>query len=143
MRPELSKKNQYWIDKHRYYELKYLCLQYPNWKQEYADLQNSTVQTIISNTKVSSNLISDITAKNALKRAYIYEKTNMIEYAARKTDPALYNYILVGVTEGKTYSYLRSVMNIPCGRDAYYDCYRRFFWILSNLKIYKGELTNV
>ena len=26
IRPELSEKNQYWIDKHRYYELKHLCI---------------------------------------------------------------------------------------------------------------------
>ena len=32
IRPELSKKNQYWIDRHRYYELKHFCLQYKNWK---------------------------------------------------------------------------------------------------------------
>lgn len=29
MRPELSQKNPYWIGKHRYYELKHFCLQYP------------------------------------------------------------------------------------------------------------------
>ena len=32
MKPELSKKNEYWLPKHRYYELKYFCLQYPYWK---------------------------------------------------------------------------------------------------------------
>lgn len=33
--PELSKKNTYWIEKHRYYELKHFCLQYPIWKEAY------------------------------------------------------------------------------------------------------------
>lgn len=33
MRPELSQKNPYWIGKHRYYELKHFCLQYPIWKK--------------------------------------------------------------------------------------------------------------
>lgn len=28
IRPEVSEKNQYWIEKHRYYELKHFCLQY-------------------------------------------------------------------------------------------------------------------
>lgn len=27
--PELSEKNPYWIERHRYYELKHFCLQYP------------------------------------------------------------------------------------------------------------------
>ena len=26
IRPEISEKNKYWISKHRYYELKHLCL---------------------------------------------------------------------------------------------------------------------
>ena len=28
LRAELSEKNPYWIEKHRYYELKHFCLQY-------------------------------------------------------------------------------------------------------------------
>ena len=35
IRPEISKKNLYWIPKHRYYELKHFCLQYPEWKKNY------------------------------------------------------------------------------------------------------------
>lgn len=29
IRPETSKKNKYWIPRHRYHELKHFCLQYP------------------------------------------------------------------------------------------------------------------
>ena len=38
VRSELSKKNKYWIERHRYYELKHFCLQYPIWKKAYAAL---------------------------------------------------------------------------------------------------------
>lgn len=38
LKPELSKKNKYWVDKNRYYELKYFCLQYPLWKRAYEEL---------------------------------------------------------------------------------------------------------
>ena len=31
IRPEISPNNKYWIEKHRYYELKHFCLQYPLW----------------------------------------------------------------------------------------------------------------
>lgn len=31
-RAEISKKNPHYISKHRYYELKHFCLQYPEWK---------------------------------------------------------------------------------------------------------------
>lgn len=38
LRAELSEKNPYWIEKHRYYELKHFCLQYPIWKKAYTTL---------------------------------------------------------------------------------------------------------
>lgn len=38
IRPELSKKNRNWIEKHRYYELKHFCMQYNIWKQTYVSL---------------------------------------------------------------------------------------------------------
>lgn len=33
IRSEISKKNPYYINKHRYYELKHYCLQYYIWKE--------------------------------------------------------------------------------------------------------------
>lgn len=30
---ELSERNPYYISKHRYYELKHFCLQYPEWEE--------------------------------------------------------------------------------------------------------------
>lgn len=40
LRSELSPKNKYYIAKHRYYELKHFCLQYPEWKQTYTYLKS-------------------------------------------------------------------------------------------------------
>lgn len=37
VRPEVSKKSKYYISRHRYYELKHLCLQYPELKKEVGD----------------------------------------------------------------------------------------------------------
>ena len=45
IRPELSEKNPYWIERHRYYELKHFCLQYPIWKKAYAALDGLTLKT--------------------------------------------------------------------------------------------------
>jgi hypothetical protein len=50
-------------------------------------------------------------------------------------DPELHSYILKGVTEGVSYKWIKSKLKIPCGRDAYYDLYRRFFWLLNRKKI--------
>lgn len=38
IRAEVSEKNPYWIEKHRHYELKHFCLQYPIWKKAYSSL---------------------------------------------------------------------------------------------------------
>lgn len=35
---ELSERNPYYISKHRYYELKHFCLQYPEWEEAMAIL---------------------------------------------------------------------------------------------------------
>ena len=38
IRPEVSSRNAYYISRHRHYELKHFCLQYPEWKRAYRDL---------------------------------------------------------------------------------------------------------
>lgn len=35
-KPELSEKNLYHLSRHRYYELKHFCFQYPEWKKNIA-----------------------------------------------------------------------------------------------------------
>lgn len=134
IRPEISTKNKYWIDKHRHYELKHFCLQYNSFKKLHKEALESCLSASRLEKESSTNLPSDITAKYALKKAYYAEKINMIEQAAMEADEDLYIYILKAVTEGLSYTYLRSVIDIPCGRDLYYDRYRRFFWILNNLR---------
>lgn len=131
IRAELSLRNRYHIDKHRYYELKHLCLQYPLWKDAYASLDDPGVPSVTIGGMSSSNLPGDPTAKRAMLRVYYTEKMGLIERVARDTDPYLYDYILKAVTEGLSYTYLKLKLGIPCGKDMYYDRYRRFFWLLS------------
>lgn len=130
IRAKISENNKYWISKHRYYELKHFCLQYLDWKKAYAGIDNLAVSN--SNLdKISSNSISDITSKCAVAKVEYAEKMDMIENAAKAADPDLWQYILKAVTEDLSFTYLKSRLEIPCGRDMYYDRYRRFFWILS------------
>lgn len=134
IRANISNKNKYWISKHRHYELKHFCLQYPSWKQEYmSDEDISASVSNISRTE-KSNSISDPTAKYAINREYYSKKIQLVEKAAKYADERLYEYILKAVTEGLSYTYLKNVLHIPCGKDLYYDRYRKFFWILDNLK---------
>ena len=134
IRAEISEKNKYYIDKHRYYELKHFCLQYKEWKKAYRSCCEAVIFTSRFEKFPSSDIPGDLTAKYAIKKAYYGERIKLIEKAARDADDFLYPYILKAVTEGLSYTYLKSGMNIPCGRDMYYDRYRKFFWLLSEMR---------
>lgn len=134
IRPEISEKNRYWIDKHRHYELKHFCLQYPEWKKAYASANGANISSSVGERIPSTNVPGDPTAKCAMKKAYYLERIKLIEKIAMEADQALCGYILKAVTEELSYTYLKSRLHIPCGRDMYYDRYRRFFWLLSEAR---------
>ena len=134
IRPEVSKNNKYWISKHRHYELKHFCLQYPEWKRAYVDLQNNNMPVASIERLPVSNLPNDPTAIRAIVTAYYKERIDLIEKVAMEADKYLFVYILKGVTEELSYPKLKAKYKIPCGRDMYYDRYRRFFWLLSEAR---------
>ena len=134
IRPEISEKNKYYIDKHRYYELKHFCLQYKEWKKIYALCNESIIFASNLDKMPTSNTPSDLTAKYAIKRSYYGEKIKLIERITKESDEYLYPYILKAVTEGLSYTYLKTRLEMPCSRDMYYDRYRRFFWLLSQAR---------
>ena len=64
------------------------------------------------------------------QRSLYFDRMMLIEQAAVAADSELMNYILKAVTEGLSYTYLKSRLEIPCSRDVHYDRYRKFFWLL-------------
>jgi hypothetical protein len=131
IRPELSEKNRYWIEKHRYYELKHFCLQYPIWKKAYAALDGLSKKPYDLTMFSKTNMHGDPTAKCAEARSFYFERMGMVEQTAMATDPGLSGYILKAVTEGISYDHLKAGFEIPCCKDVYYELYRRFFWLLN------------
>jgi hypothetical protein len=131
IRAELSEKNQYWIEKHRYYELKHFCLQYPIWKKAYAALDGlSSGHKDLAMFVVESTL-GDPTAKCGVAKAYYSERMDMLKRVATMTDQFFGDYVLQGVTQGWSYDILKARLEIPCCKDTYYELYRRFFWLLN------------
>lgn len=133
LRAELSEKNKYFVDKHRYYELKHFCLQYPTWKKLYSEIDGYSEHLpdeVYSRIKSTS----DPTFKYLEKRLEYFYKMELLEKIALDADPDLASYILKGVTEGLSYPQLKSRLNIPCSRDMYYDRYRKFFWLLDRTR---------
>lgn len=131
VRSKLSEKNKYWISRHRYYELKHFCLQYPSWKKAYATLNEMLISSPNILTTPSGNGHSDPTAEYVIAKSFYSERIKMVEKTAMDTDEQLANYILKAVTEELSYTYLKTKLNIPCCKDTYYDRYRKFFWILN------------
>ena len=134
IRAKISEKNKYYIDKHRYYELKHFCLQYNEWKKTYAAYSDAVVFGSKFERMSSSNIPSDITAKYGMMKAQYGRRIELIETICMEADDFLYPYLLKAVTEGLSYTHLKTRMNIPCGRDMYYDRYRKFFWLLSEAR---------
>lgn len=134
IRPELSEKNKYWIDKHRYYELKHFCLQYPVWKKSYLALDGMSKRPNDLEFFTPTNSCGDPTARCAMAKSFYSERMEIIERCAREADPELAVYILRAVTEELSYTYLKNKLDIPCSKDTYYDRYRRFFWFLNKAR---------
>lgn len=130
IKSELSKKNKYWIDKHRYYELKHFCMQYPEWKRELASINLVRRGTLSESGSIKTNHNESPVEKYIEKSIYYTERIDIVERTAKMTDEFLGKYILQAVTEGYSYEEIKSKLEIPCCREVYYKMYRRFFWIL-------------
>ena len=130
LKAELSKNNPYWLEKHRYYELKHFCLQYSSWKNIYSSLDGLSGRNASYIFRPKANTPSDSTAEIAMVKSYYSDRMQMIERAARQTDGILSDYIFQGVVNGWSYDVVNARFGVPCCKDIYYELYRRFFWLL-------------
>ena len=58
-------------------------------------------------------------------------KMDLVRDTAISVDPVIGEFIFEAVTKDKSYTYLRTMKNIPCGKNVYYELYRIFFNALS------------
>ena len=134
IRPELSKKSKYYIERHRYYELKHFCLQYPIWKKAYHALDGMSKKPL--DGVIFPKKVSDPTARVAMAKAYYKERMEMVEDAAKLADATddkmLAWFLLEAVTTGKTYDKMNAKTPLPYSRDTFYKTYRKFFYILNH-----------
>lgn len=133
IRADISKNNPYHIDKHRYYELKHFCLQYPTWKQRLESFSYLASKPVVE-TFNGQNDRSDRTAELVELRDLYLTRTEIIEVAASCTDKLLGDYILEAVTNGLSYEKLNARRRVPCNKDTYYKLYRKFFFVLNDIR---------
>ncbi len=134
IRPKISEKNRYWISKHRYYELKHFCLQYPEWKQAYQNLDGMPAQAQAVHDRVNSGVISDPTERAAESRLYFRHRMDLVENAAKEAAEDLADLLIESITNEISYEKLSARGLVPCCKDVWYAAYRRFFWLLDQAR---------
>lgn len=132
-KPELSKKNKYWIPKEKYYELLHFCRQYDDYRHELADILELYPKLLSREVVDETNDARAI--ENLLHRSEkLRDKMDLIEHAAIEADADLVHWLFLGVTRGYSYAYLSTRLKMPAGKDMYYDRYRKFFYLLSQVR---------
>ena len=112
------------LSKHRYLELKHICLQYEEMKRKLNSLGGLRSSNLTDMPTAHSN--SSKTEEAALKRLELRRKVEAIEQAAIETDSVYYKDILKGVTEEIPFKWI----NTRLCRTDYYERRRTFFAIL-------------
>ena len=96
-------KTEFTLSKHRYYELKHFCLQYPEWKLIYKEADGWSGK-------------GDTTSRDGIKRADIIKFIDLIDSCVYDTNRNLHEFVI----------YDR--ISMPSELMYYY---RKFFWELS------------
>lgn len=131
IRPALKANNKYYISKERYYELKHFAMQYHAWLKEYNQLESFNQQR---DSEIKGSSISDETSRVAIRKAQLSKWMKMIEDTAKQADEEIGSYIFQAVTNDFSFNTMVGVYGIPCGKDMYYDRYRKFYWLLDKVR---------
>lgn len=120
---ELKRTSRYYVEKNRYHELRYFCLQYGIWQKR----RNSLIGLATTHNR-------EPTEQEAFERIALEKKIKMVEFSASQAAFELSHWLLIGVTTGLPYDKINARDQVPCGRELYYTMYRKFFWILDQLR---------
>lgn len=124
--------DKYGINKYQFLEVKYHCLQYPEWRRELAELTNTIKAMQYGQEGKGSPSQASATERLAIRRVELEEKCKRVEQTAIEAAPDFYQWLLEGVTtDYATYRYLRDAKGMPCGKNMYYEGRRRFYYLLS------------
>lgn len=129
-RPTLSKKNQYYIPREKYYELLYFSRQYNTMKQELSELRLA-YPTNLRDIAVLTSDINDPVGKAYARIETLLDKISLIESTALETDAELAKWVRIGVTNDYSYEYMHQMLGMPLGRTKYYELYRKYFYLLA------------
>jgi len=131
IRPTL-RRNKWNISKHEFYAAYHYALQYNEWNDMIIAISSIDTPDPEQADMPRGGNTSDTTYRKALKISEYRDRMRLIEQIVKEADSNIYCWLLKGVTnENCTYTYLAQMMNIPCGKNYYYDKRRKFYYLLS------------
>lgn len=117
VRPVIAASNPFYISKHRYYELKHHCLQYPEWRHALLLETNQTLEN-----KETGTVATEI--------AFYGSAIEQINRCCAEAGDDISQWLFTAITEGKSYS----VLCPPCSKEYFYQRYRKFFYLLDKAR---------
>ena len=132
IRPETSKKNPYYISKHRQYELKHFVMQYPEWEEKLKELDGLVKVPCTDADKINLGSVSDKTGDTAVLMELYSKNIDVVVKAAEETHPMFGILIVKNIICGVSYRDWSDGKYMS--RDEYYKLYRKFYYILDKLR---------
>ena len=117
---------KYWLPKQRFLTVYHHCLQYPEWRKE----ANSINYFGSAGDGIKGPDVSKPVERLSDRRSRCLKKMEMVEQCCMAADGEIFEWLLQSVTEGIAFRFLEA----PCGRDYFYDRYRKFFWLLDRVR---------
>lgn len=129
--PKPLSERKWGITKHAFYQAYHFALRYNEFK-DIIKYKTDTVGSQKMDGMPRGNGAGDATQNLAMVRQQAVKNCEMIEKTAIEADADICQYILKSVTEeGVTFKYLKTVMDMPCEKDMFYDRRRKFYFLLS------------
>lgn len=129
--PKPLSERKWGITKHAFYQTYHFAMRYNEFK-DILKYKTDTVGSQEMDGMPRGNGAGDATQNLAMVRQQAVKNCEMIEKTAIEADADICQYILKAVTEeGVTFKYLKTVMDMPCEKDMFYDRRRKFYFLLS------------
>ena len=130
---DLKLGREFSISRHRYRELKEFCLQYEEKKSELQQIYTSS--SVTPEVVAMGGVPGKPTEQKAMRALQLRSETDLIDRCIAEAcgdDVGLTEQMKKNITLGVGFD---SLGYVPCGVRQFYQCRRKFFFILDKVKI--------
>lgn len=131
--------NFYQIPAKNYAILKRFCEKYGNMVFEYKNLNPYGKDAGVKCYRSDASRVSDPTHHKAIRMAELSSKIDIIERSAREASEQYGDYILMFVTEDRSFEYLKYELGMECSRERFFGYKNKFFWCMNRHFFPAGE----